>query len=109
MEVRLKEEISPRSSTTAVWISRRYTREVVFGSLFCLATLLPVLNIIPFGGAAAADRFMYIPSIGLFYMAGLAFHRAYARKTRWEKAKKVSLALFLGLTTLTLVRERNGR
>ena len=33
--------------TAGVWISRRYTRTVVFGSLFFFVTLLPVLKIIP--------------------------------------------------------------
>ena len=88
--------------TGGVWVSRRYTRKVIFGSLFFLLTLLPVMNIIPFGGVAAADRFIYLPSIGLFYLAGLAFQRMYAWKVRWEKAKRVSLTLFLGLTVFAL-------
>ena len=85
-----------------VWISRRYTRAVVFGSLFFFITLLPLLRIIPIRGAVTADHFMYIPSIGLFYLAGVAFQRVYTWKTRWEGAKKVFLRAVLSLTILTL-------
>ena len=61
-----------------VWFSRRYTRVIVFGSLFFFLTLLPALKFLPFW----ADRFFYIPSIGLCYLAGLAFQFFY---TRWRR------------------------
>ena len=61
--------------TTGVWISRRYTRAIVFGSLFFLFTLLPTFKFLPF----QADRYLYIPSIGLCYLAGLAFGWLYAQ------------------------------
>jgi tetratricopeptide (TPR) repeat protein len=86
---------------TGVWISRRYTRTVIFGNLFFCITLLPVLKIIPIGETAAADRYMYIPSIGLFYLVGLAGHRLFVRETRWKRVKRGSLGL--GLSTLLVV------
>jgi len=85
-----------------VWFSRRYTRKVVFGSLFFAFTLLPVLNIIPFSGAAAGDRFIYIPAIGLFYLAGVAFQKIYSWKIRRERAKKLVLTVLLAVTVSTL-------
>jgi tetratricopeptide (TPR) repeat protein len=85
-----------------VWVSRRYTREVVFGSLFCLMTLLPVLKFVPFGrDFVAADRYMYIPSIGVFYLVGIAVHWAANRETRWERAKAAALTALVSLTVLT--------
>lgn len=48
-----------------VWWSVRFSRLVVFGGLFFLITLLPVLQIVPLGSAAVADRYSYIPSVGL--------------------------------------------
>ena len=87
---------------SGIWITRRYTRKVIFGSLFFFLTLLPVMSIVPFHGAAAADRFMYIPSIGLFYLAGVAFQKIYVWRVRWEKAKKVSLAVLLRVIVTTL-------
>ncbi len=85
-----------------VWFSQRYTRKIIFGSLFFLLTLLPVLNVVQFHMLAAADRYMYIPSIGLFYLAGVAFHRIYFLKIHWEKTKKVSLMVLLGVIVTTL-------
>ncbi len=85
-----------------VWFSQRYTRKVIFGSLFFLLTLLPVLNVVQFHMLAAADRYMYIPSIGIFYLAGVAFQRIYFWKIHWEKTKKVSLMVLLGVIVTTL-------
>jgi tetratricopeptide (TPR) repeat protein len=85
-----------------VWISRRYTREVVFGGLFFLVTVLPVLKVIPWGGFAVADRYMYIPSIGLFYLMGLGIQWVFRFETHWELGKKVVLAGILSLTVVTL-------
>jgi tetratricopeptide (TPR) repeat protein len=55
--------------------SLKYTRKVFFGCLFSLTALLPVLKIIPVGDIFAADRYMYIPSIGLFYVFGIFLSR----------------------------------
>ncbi len=51
-----------------VAVSRRWSKKIIFGSAFFLITVLPVLKIIPVGDAFAADRYMYLPSIGLFYI-----------------------------------------
>jgi tetratricopeptide (TPR) repeat protein len=45
---------------------------VFFGGLFFLATIFPVLQIVPFGNDFAfADRFMYLPSVGIFYFVSV--------------------------------------
>ena len=51
-----------------VLFSARYTRKIVFGSLFFFITILPVLKLVPIGYAIIADRYMYVPAIGLFYV-----------------------------------------
>ncbi|MFQ5586515.1 MAG: tetratricopeptide repeat protein, partial [Thermodesulfobacteriota bacterium] len=82
-----------------IFLSRRWTRKIVFGSLFFFVTILPVLKLIPVGDETfAADRYMYIPSIGLFYLAGVAFHKLYASESVFHKVKRVSLTfLFCGV------------
>ena len=63
-------------ATAFVINSARYGREVLFGTLFFVLTVLPVLKIVQFpSGAVAADRYMYIPSIGLFYLVGIWVQR----------------------------------
>ena len=42
---------------------------LVFGSLFFLISLLPVLQLKSFGAAILAERYTYISSIGIFLMA----------------------------------------
>ena len=53
--------------STLVWAgrSRRYP---VVGWLWFLGTLVPMLGIVRVGDAAMADRYAYLPSIGLFLM-----------------------------------------
>lgn len=46
----------------------RFSKRVTFGILFFLITISPVLKIIPAGDTFAADRYMYLPSIGLLYI-----------------------------------------
>ena len=95
----------------AVYLSKRWTRKVIFGSLFFIITLLPVLELVPLGSTFVADRYMYIPSIGLFYMAGLFFYNVFSWKTPFERVKKVSIVVFLGIIVSAfsvLTYERNN-
>ena len=48
----------------------RKRRVVVFGTLFFVANIVLLLQFIPVGGAILADRYTYIPYLGLFFMAG---------------------------------------
>ena len=52
----------------AVFFTRRSTRKVIFGALFFLFTLVPMLQMMPVGSAMVADRFTYIPAIGLYFI-----------------------------------------
>lgn len=68
---------------SAVMLSARYTKKIVFGSLFFLICISPVLQFVPIGHAIAADRYTYVPYIGLFYLAGELFHKLYAGKLKY--------------------------
>ncbi len=46
-------------------------RYVFFGILFFGISILPVLQLLPVGDSIAADRYFYISSIGLFFIAGV--------------------------------------
>ncbi len=84
-----------------VFYSRKWTREIIFGSLFFLVTILPVLKLIPVGDTFAADRYMYIPSIGLFYIAGVIFNWVYARNMVYQKSVRISLILLLSAIVIS--------
>ena len=72
-----------------IFYSIRYTKKVVFGGFFFLFTILPVLQIVPAGQVFAADRYMYMPSIGLFFIMGTFF--AYVAGTRIGRLRFVRL------------------
>jgi protein O-mannosyl-transferase len=73
---------------------RRFNK-VVFGITFFTATIFLVLQLLPVGDAIMADRYTYIPSIGLVYLAGEGFYWL------WSKSKKfvavVVASAFAGL------------
>ncbi|MDD3052864.1 MAG: hypothetical protein PHG84_00500 [Endomicrobiaceae bacterium] len=52
----------------AVIFSMKYTKKILFGFLFFIVTLLPSSGIMPTGVAHVADRYVYLPYIGLFYL-----------------------------------------
>lgn len=52
----------------AIYHLRLRSRPILFGSLFYFFTLLPVLQIIPVGYAMVAERYTYIPFIGIYFI-----------------------------------------
>src|SRR5947209_472240 len=51
-----------------VWRSRRTRHYLSAGWLWYLLTLLPVIGLVQVGGQAMADRYTYVPLIGIFIM-----------------------------------------
>ncbi len=93
----------------AVLWSVTYTKKILFGSAFYLITICPVLKLIPIGGAIVADRYMYIPSIGLFYIIGECFNWIYNKNIKYNNGKNVSLIIIvcgaiISLSLLTMER-----
>ena len=61
-----------------IWMLKRGYGLLCTAWLFYLITLLPVLGIIQVGMQAAADRYSYLPSIGIFLLAGIGVFRVLA-------------------------------
>ena len=61
-----------------------FKKEVGFGVLFFLVTISVMLQIIPVGAALTAERYSYIPYIGLFYIAGQLMSTA-IEKDKWRR------------------------
>jgi tetratricopeptide (TPR) repeat protein len=53
----------------------RKDRTMGFGALWFLIAMLPVANILPIPGMIMAERWLYLPSVGLCLAAGLAAFR----------------------------------
>src|SRR5205807_3448360 len=81
------------------WKIRPY---LVVGWLWFLGTLVPVIGIVQVGGQSMADRYFYIPSIGLFIV--IAFGLADIARS-WRVAPSlrtgIAVAALLILATLT--------
>ena len=94
-------------AATALWIRRRQPL-VSLAMFWFLATLLPVLQLIPFH-EIAADHFLYLPMVGVALAGGLLARVGWTR----PKMKKVALAVFLILVALsvmtTVVRNRDWK
>jgi tetratricopeptide (TPR) repeat protein len=52
--------------TTAVIIERRRHRFLLTGWFWYLGTLVPVIGLVQVGGQSMADRYMYLPGIGVY-------------------------------------------
>ena len=66
----------------AVFYSLRFTKKFFLGIGFFAITIFLVLQLLPVGGAIIADRYSYIPSIGIFYLAGEGFNLLLNKKFR---------------------------
>jgi hypothetical protein len=84
-------------TVVALWYVRRYPYLFV-GWFWFLGTLVPVIGILQVGGQAMADRYTYLPLIGLFLI--LAWGAADLAAT--HRLARVALAGIAGLAVVTL-------
>jgi tetratricopeptide (TPR) repeat protein len=85
-----------------IFYSFRYTKKIFFGIGFFAVTIFIVLQLLPVGSAIMADRYSYIPSIGIFYLIAEGFY------WMWNKNYKIpviailsSITIFFSITTYT--------
>ncbi len=81
----------------------RSTRKVIFGGLFFLVTISPVVNFLPVGLAVPADRYTYICYIGFFYIFAEGFEWAYSRYNK-QLLIIILAIMFAALSVLTFER-----
>ena len=66
---------------TYTFYSLRHSKKIFFAIGFFATTVFLVLQLLPVGGAIMADRYSYIPSIGIFYLAGEGFYWLWNKKS----------------------------
>jgi len=80
-------------------LSGKYTRKIIFGSLFFLICILPVLQFVPIGQTIAADRYTYIPSVGILYLFSTGFIWFFSKKLKYNRIIKATLLIaVIGIT-----------
>ncbi len=94
--------------TLAVGFTARRFPYAAVGWLWYLGTLIPVIGIIQVGYQSMADRYTYVPMIGLYIIiawggADLAHHR------RWKKAivAAIGIAVLTALSAATFFQVRH--
>jgi tetratricopeptide (TPR) repeat protein len=66
--------------TAAFWVQRRRQPCLLMGWLWFVGTLVPMIQLVQSGDQAMADRFTYVPSLGVFI---LVLWGAYELTRRW--------------------------
>jgi len=99
-----------------VFLLRKNFRFVVFGVFFYVVTVALVIQLLPVGGALMAERYTYVPYIGLFFIIGHFFINVKENKN--ELIKKytgiftfvlVSLAIFWSVVSFQRIKKwENG-
>lgn len=78
----------------AAWRNRKQT-DLIFGLLFFLILMFPVLQHIRFSNIIAEDRFTYLAYIGLTYPIGMWFGRFYERSSRQRQQPMIVIGIVL--------------
>jgi tetratricopeptide (TPR) repeat protein len=98
-------------SLTALATMKRLP-SLLMGWLWFLGTLVPVIGLVQVGAQAMADRYSYVPLIGIFIAVVWAAHKLLQRsKTRLAVgglAASISLILFAGATVSQVRYWQNG-
>jgi tetratricopeptide (TPR) repeat protein len=79
------------------WKFARKNKTIVFGSLFFIVNIALLLQLIPVGNAMIADRYTYIPYIGLFFIAGWYVSEYFERNKQTGKAVLAISLLYTGI------------
>jgi hypothetical protein len=85
-----------------VWKQRMARRYLVTGWLWYLATLVPVIGFVQVGDQAMADRYAYVPLIGIFLMlvwGGGDWADSRQVSIRWRAAVAVTILAILSFLT----------
>jgi protein O-mannosyl-transferase len=88
-------------ATTAAFKWRNRYPFVTLGWLWFLITLLPVIGLIQVGEQAMADRYTYIPAIGLFIIASWGFAELTSQWQRRETVAALVAAVVIAASSVT--------
>jgi tetratricopeptide (TPR) repeat protein len=91
----------------SIYIGRRRKYAAV-GWLWFVGTLVPVIGLVQSGSQAMADRYMYMPMVGLLIIIGWAVKELIAYQPRWRYIPAVtSVVVLLSLVILTRMQVRH--
>lgn len=94
------------ASALLLWAARRRPYLAV-GWLWYVVTLLPVIGLVQVGGHSRADRYTYVPSIGLFLLVVWTAHD-FTKRWRYQVVCLSSAASLVVSVCLVLTRRQIG-
>ena len=88
------------SLVVVVYYFRNYSRKLVFGSLFFLVTALPILQIVITGNVMVAERYTYIPMLGIYFIFAVFLSLLITNKWSQNKTAKNILIAIISIILL---------
>jgi len=91
----------------ATLLTYRKDKMVFFAAVWFFITILPVSNIVPLRPTMMAERYLYIPSVGICLLGGLILYRVYQAGSLLSPHLKVLMFLiFIILSAMTFQRNK---
>jgi len=93
----------------ATLLTYRKDKMVFFMSVWFFITILPVSNIVPMKPTMMAERYLYIPSIGMCLLGGLMFYRIYRAGSSLSLSPYLNILIcvpFIILSAMTFQRNK---
>ena len=90
--------------TAGVWLARKQYPVLPVGWFWFLGMLVPVIGLVKVGDAAIADRYIYIPSIGIFMVVAVGAQKIWEHLSLPKIFRSASAILVLA--ALTVVTEK---
>ncbi|MGQ0827852.1 MAG: tetratricopeptide repeat protein [Bacteroidota bacterium] len=84
-----------------IYRSIRFGKDIVFGFGFFLITIVLVLQILPVGGAIIADRYTYLPYIGIFFILARWINNVMENKL--QRSKTLKIPVIVGFTVFSVL------
>jgi tetratricopeptide (TPR) repeat protein len=98
--------------TAVIIYAGRRRKYLVMGWLWYIGTLVPMIGLVQVGSQAMADRYMYIPMLGLLIIIAWAVKDFVVNRPHWRIVVAVSAAVVLssavGLTRMQVSHWRNN-
>jgi tetratricopeptide (TPR) repeat protein len=92
-----------------VYRTLKFSRLIVFGFLFYLINILLILQLLSIGDAIIADRYTYIPYIGLFFILAMGFDKLFFKQDANRKIIRPAMiigVLMLAVSCVFITRDR---
>jgi tetratricopeptide (TPR) repeat protein len=91
-------------------VARRRSRTTLFGIAWLICFWVPVSGIVWFASSPLADRYLYLPAIGLWIIVADQLWRLFPpNHPRWRPAAILVLVVFVVLSFLTIRRNKDWK